>query len=34
MGLLCTSVNSPEQMVYEIETLPIEEIKIEQKALK
>ena len=33
MGLLCTSVNSPD-MVYEIETLPIEEIKIEQKEIK
>ena len=33
MGLLCTSVNSPD-MVYEMETLPIEEIKIEQKEIK
>ena len=31
IGLLCTSVNQPEQMLYEIERLPIEEIKIEHK---
>ena len=29
--MLCTSVNQPEQMLYEIERLPIEEIKIEHK---
>lgn len=33
IGLLCTSVNSPD-MVYQVETLPIEEIKIEQKEIK
>ena len=31
IGLLCTSVNAPEQRLYEIETLPIEQIKIEHK---
>ena len=31
IGLLCTSVNSPEQKLYEIERLPIEQIKIEHK---
>ena len=31
IGLLCTSVNQPEQMLYEIERLPIEQIKIEHK---
>ena len=34
MGLLCTSVNAPEQWLYEIERLPIEQIKIEQKEIK
>ena len=29
--MLCTSVNQPEQMLYEIERLPIEQIKIEHK---
>ena len=33
IGLLCTSVNTPE-MVYEIETLPIEKIKIEKKEIE
>jgi hypothetical protein len=33
IGLLCTSVNTPE-LVYEIETLPIEQIKIEKKEIK
>lgn len=32
IGLLCTSVNAPEQRLYEIERLPIEQIKIEHKA--
>ena len=32
IGLLCTSVNAPEQKLYEIERLPIEQIKIEHKA--
>ena len=31
IGLLCTSVNEPEQRLYEIERLPIEQIKIEHK---
>ena len=31
IGLLCTSVNAPEQKLYEIERLPIEQIKIEHK---
>ena len=30
--MLCTSVNAPEQKLYEIERLPIEQIKIEHKA--
>ena len=29
--MLCTSVNEPEQRLYEIERLPIEQIKIEHK---
>ena len=33
IGLLCTSVNTPE-LVYEMETLPIEQIKIEKKEIK
>ena len=32
IGLLFTSVNAPEQKLYEIERLPIEQIKIEHKA--
>ena len=31
MGLLCTSVNEPEQRLYEIERLPIEQIKLNIK---
>ncbi len=31
IGLLCTSVNAPEQKLYEIERLPTEQIKIEHK---
>lgn len=31
IGLLFTSVNAPEQKLYEIERLPIEQIKIEHK---
>ena len=31
IGLLCTSVNAIQQKLYEIETLPIEQIKIEHK---